>query len=486
MWTLYDWFEAKGMAPVATITDDRPIIKGVRLHPSKASEHYAELLAAKGRVADKGYSTILRFQHDQILLSKVNLAFAHNEALEAFSFYDNWEKDFLLYLLDSNSLQDLLNIAHRVFRWPMFIKNDSSWVYAISKGYDTDVHPDWARMLDNVRGRQSDFDAVKTVSLDPEFQTTFTKKYPCIRHSPFYGGDVLHANVWLRERRIFEVVTISHGRPFNPGDPHLMEFFVQIVHKMIMKDTSLDLFFTGPSAFLASMLEDDNYDMSNLNVMLHTLGWHGEDELVVFCVASEVNFDTPILNVLREKFVERFRYGCALSYKGQVICLVNVSKTGDFSHILEQAENIIPKTFTWGVSFVFGGLQNFPAYYRQAQVAQILARQTERSNYTMQHDALKIISSQIKHLPNFKSYIHPDIKRLRDMDSTLNSHHANTLFEYLLCGGNVTDTANRLGLHRNSLIYRINRIRDIITCNLDNIQDRKLLLLSFLFEGKWE
>jgi DNA-binding PucR family transcriptional regulator len=55
-----------------------------------------------------------------------------------------------------------------------------------------------------------------------------------------------------------------------------------------------------------------------------------------------------------------------------------------------------------------------------------------------------------------------------------------------LCGGNITDTAKKLGLHRNSLIYRINRIREAVTCNLDDMQDRKMLLLSFLFEGEWE
>jgi hypothetical protein len=486
MWTLYDWLETKDMAPTAIINNGSPLIKGVRLHSSKSDGNYAEIQAAEGGSADEEYGTILCFQNDQILLPHVDLAFAHNEALDAFSFYDNWEKDFLLCLLTNDSLQDLLNIAHRVFRRPMFIKNDSSWVYAITKGYDMGVHPDWARMLDNIRGRQSDLDAVKTVSLDPKFQTAFTEKYPCIRHSPFYGDDVLHANVWLKEQRILEVITLSHGKPFNPGDTHLMKFFVQIVHKMIMKDTSRSLFFAGHSSFLASMLENDNYDMSSLNAMLHTFGWHREDEFIVFCVTAQANFDTPILNVLREKLVKKFRYCGALSYKGQVICIVNISKTGALSHILQQAESIIPKTFTWGGSFVFRGLQNFPAYYRQAQFAQTLARETEQPYCAMHRDALKIMSSQIKNLPDFKTFIHPDIRRLRDMDTNTNSHHASTLFEYMLCGGNITDTANRLGLHRNSLIYRINKIRDIITCNLDDMQDRKLLLLSFLFEGEWK
>lgn len=55
----------------------------------------------------------------------------------------------------------------------MFIKSDSSWVFAITGGYDISVHPDWARLENSVANKRSDFNAVKAVSLDPEFQATF-------------------------------------------------------------------------------------------------------------------------------------------------------------------------------------------------------------------------------------------------------------------------------------------------------------------------
>jgi DNA-binding PucR family transcriptional regulator len=159
-------------------------------------------------------------------------------------------------------------------------------------------------------------------------------------------------------------------------------------------------------------------------------------------------------------------------------------KGGGIERVIQQAEKIIPREiFTWGASYEFYGLENFPAYYRQAHLVLMTAQQNGEPYNTMHQIALKMMSYQIQNIPDFATYIHPDISRLHEMDRAGNSHYAETLFQYLLCGGNLTDTANNLGLHRNSLIYRVNRIRDMIGSNLDDPEHRKILLMSFLFES---
>ena len=41
-----------------------------------------------------------------------------------------------------------------------------------------------------------------------------------------------------------------------------------------------------------------------------------------------------------------------------------------------------------------------------------------------------------------------------------------------------------MGLHRNSLIYRMNKIRSIMHTSPDDLENRELLLFSFLIEGE--
>jgi|GEM_PF-2508232 len=485
MWTLYDWLEKKGLSPVARITEGQPLIEGVKLHiPLEEAKNSAEILSVEdGFTAETG-DTLIRFHQDQILLPHAGLAIVHNQVSDALRFYNDWEKDLLLCMLDSTNLQSLLDIAHRVFKRPMFIKSDSSMVYAITKEYDDSVHPDWARMRDNTLGLQADFNAVKEVSLDSRYQATFEETYPCIRQSPFYRGEVLHANVWLKGHRICEIVTISHEQPFNPGDTHLMNFFVQIVGRVIQANFPLYQPHSGVATFFIGILKTESFDALNLAVVLKTLNWHANDELVVLCAGTQARYNTPVLNVLREKLAGQLGYACAFSHEGNVICVANTTKAGGIEQVIEQAEKTIPREiFTWGTSYEFYGLENTPAYYRQAHLVFMTAQQNNEQYHTMHQIALKMMSNQIQGIPDFAIYIHPDIRRLHETDRTNNTHHAETLFRYLLCGGNLTDTANHLGLHRNTLIYRINRIRAIISSNLDNQEHRKILLLSFLFEN---
>ena len=55
----------------------------------------------------------------------------------------------------------------------------------------------------------------------------------------------------------------------------------------------------------------------------------------------------------------------------------------------------------------------------------------------------------------------------------------NTLYEYLDCSQNTQLAAERLFIHKNTLLYRINKIRSVIDNDLTYSWDLLLLTLSF-------
>ena len=79
-----------------------------------------------------------------------------------------------------------------------------------------------------------------------------------------------------------------------------------------------------------------------------------------------------------------------------------------------------------------------------------------------------------------KSLLHPDFLRLIQCDLENNTQYTSSLYWYLFYSGNYTDAANQLNLHRNTLIYRINKIQELIHFDMDNINDKELFLLSYL------
>ena len=49
----------------------------------------------------------------------------------------------------------------------------------------------------------------------------------------------------------------------------------------------------------------------------------------------------------------------------------------------------------------------------------------------------------------------------------------------------MAETARRLHLHRNSLLYRLNQIRELTGIRLEDEDTREYLLLSYYMERKW-
>ncbi len=90
------------------------------------------------------------------------------------------------------------------------------------------------------------------------------------------------------------------------------------------------------------------------------------------------------------------------------------------------------------------------------------------------------ITAELKKLPNLQIFTHPALQKLKKWDFENGTQYLETLYEFLLCGGNFTNTALRLDLHRNTVIYRISKIEELIDVDIYNMENVKLLLLSYL------
>ncbi len=90
--------------------------------------------------------------------------------------------------------------------------------------------------------------------------------------------------------------------------------------------------------------------------------------------------------------------------------------------------------------------------------------------------ALELLSQQIP----LRSACHPAILALQRYDEKNESNYVETLQEYLRSDCNVTKASNLLHMHRNTLLYRINKIeKSILGMELDKNELREELKFSF-------
>lgn len=77
-----------------------------------------------------------------------------------------------------------------------------------------------------------------------------------------------------------------------------------------------------------------------------------------------------------------------------------------------------------------------------------------------------------------KDFYNNSIKLLVDYDTKNNTCLVNTLECYFECGGNMSETSKRLYIHRNTLLYRLDKIKEILKIDLENGEENLELQLG--------
>ena len=394
------------------------------------------------------------------------------------------QKNLLECLSSSGSLQDLLEIVHQEFKRPMFIKGDGSIIYAISKGYSSTVHPNWTAFEKSLENHTADFESVRSVSVDPEFSRAFTRREPSVLRSPFYGGMVLHTNIWFQNHRILEVVVLENKKPFIQSDMELMQIFAQYVELHVSLNKERYITGSDLSATFTALLDNKSvapFEFINMN---NSTGWSADDELAVLLTDTSAKNDTPLLAVFRDKIKNVFSESYTFVYKNHVVSIINITKSGGYRSVSKTIGKMISgEALRCGLSYEYTGAERTLEFYNQATLACIIADKQDKKFLDMYGAANTRITERMHSVSDLQAFIHPDLLRLDSLDPQRTSHYLETLYAYLLCGGNYTDTANYLGLHRNSLIYRMNRIQSIIKSDLNDVQNKHLMLISYLLMG---
>ena len=148
----------------------------------------------------------------------------------------------------------------------------------------------------------------------------------------------------------------------------------------------------------------------------------------------------------------------------------------------ETLENLLkPFNVYCAVSRIFTDLLRFGAYRQQVEaLLNIMPKlYPERRIFEYDNHSLEVmLSNSVKHI-YYENYLAPEIKLLKEFDKNNNTDYSETLRTYLKLTENSGDTAKVLNIHRNTLLYRINKIEEIISADLKNPDVFMRLLLSF-------
>lgn len=129
---------------------------------------------------------------------------------------------------------------------------------------------------------------------------------------------------------------------------------------------------------------------------------------------------------------------------------------------------------TIGVSAPSDSLNDIPHHYQEAQRALDVRRHSRERYGTTFFDELGLyrILGPGNDYRELETFVDEWLGQLIGYDSRHHAAMVETLSRYFDCGGNYDETADSLAIHRSTLRYRLQRIRDISGHDLANVEDR--------------
>lgn len=135
------------------------------------------------------------------------------------------------------------------------------------------------------------------------------------------------------------------------------------------------------------------------------------------------------------------------------------------------------------LSLPFQRLEHLHSHYQQIYLSAKLASRLQAKDMVIPPERYM---AYLPFLPAAEEYdaeafLHPIILKILDWDRCYHTEYLKTLREYLLTGQKKKNTAQRLSIHQNTLLYRLSRINELLYVDFDDYDLMTVLLVNLMF-----
>lgn len=396
-----------------------------------------------------------------------------------FDIYDKWEQDLTKISLGGGSVQELLNISHPLLGNPLCVLGaDFSLIASVgmqSLPQEYQIFNDSAKKIDYMNSMKQ----------DRYFNSVQDAKDPFIFPSHITGLRSWNVNILRFGHTTHRLMMLEYPRQLNAADAYLLQFLASFMEYVLFQESVPST--SGEKALhsiFIHLLSDKAADYIKISQQLSALNWDPEHQYLALVLRISL-FDQKNLtaNTICSYIENLFPSSCSFQFKEEIVTFFNLT-------LLNLTEDEISQELTCfirdgflkaGYSRAMKGHMNLRRQYIQAGIALDLG--TRQKPYLWIHRFNQVALSYIldestRRLPGYM-LCHEKLLVLKEMDETQNTEYLHTLQTYLNNHLNAVQSAKDLFIHRSTFLYRMDKIKHILECDLDNPDDILYLMFSF-------
>ncbi len=396
-------------------------------------------------------------------------------------------KRLLNALVSNNGIDYMADEAYKVFGNPFFIVDNSYRYIAKNIGEDKVVP---GSHYEKIIRQEMEIGSILEEGIDfirdHDIDTILSEvQTPYYFYNEVYKQGSLLLPIRVHNIEVGHMMLLEEFRPFTSVDKDIFYRFGFLVAQELQKSA----FYSSNkgqlfSYFLIDLLKAESPSLHNitrrLNMLKYTL--HESMTICTIAISNQDNLNKK-LHILTQQLQKILTGHIYAIFNQQLVILFNLNNNLPLSdyciNTLEKVARI--NSLLIGFSNPFSNVTDVKNYYHQStKTINYAISQSKDSGIFYYKDftyyeMLNICQSQI----NLIDFCDPDLLRLLDYDKEHHSDMTLTLYHYLHKSANSIKAAKALFIHKNTLLYRLDKIRKILNNSLSDGDDLFKYHMSF-------
>lgn len=472
MWILNDWL--KKYHPQPRILHGEQTLRSARILSGDSSIEQQNVYLARASefISGEDQKIICVHGQDMLLLNTSNMEEVLNDIFDAFDFYNSWSDGIAQEIRSGCDIQTVVDLSHDVFRQPIVVYNTNNEAIAVSSAFPKgSLDQEWDFMVEN-RANSLDF-LVNIQDILKKQRTlygTLKIKVPGTPYGSIYKG-LFHDGIWLGR-----IIFLEAFHSLSEGELQLFDTFCNLVGIWASQSYKSDLLQAESRIFL-DLIERRPVSWEELDHKLQMNGWRMEDPKLLIRIEIPQQ-QSEIMKILAARLEMLVSASYVFSSQKAIYILSNLELTRPDT-IRQVLEPVLQQAGLYAVSsYPFTDILKLADHHDQCALTCLHCPSDPGRLYSCSDYALDSIHALMTaKIPGVLK--HPGLSRLKQYDKANHADLYETLYTYLRNNCNMAETARQLHLHRNSLLYRLNQIKDQAGIQFNDPDTREHLLLSF-------
>lgn len=384
--------------------------------------------------------------------------------------------DFELKLKDCISsryaLQDILNLLCEYMQNPGYVVDRAYKALAIPMDLELPlISIQWKRVVEH---GYLPFDVVSSIIQNSEWQEIHRATHPIRVQTREFMVPFATVNLRLNKEIQWQLFFCELKKIITPGDLDILQIAVPYLLSILKNnDSYLSLKKGYHELFFSEVLSGQLQNSAIIKEQLLPLKWEPED---FYCIA-ELNprKDPEYYNVI-SAWINQKNDRRAVNFNGRILIVFHMKDYDQYSRILSSLEVFLRSIHCiGGISDLFQGFGRSCLFQEQASEAFQMACAQQNSSGEAEHCVLYPYHNCA--IPHFLSSLSEQqkanlfldiIRYLQTYDQENRTSYTETLYYYLRNERNLVRTSQEMHIHRNTLVYRIEKIQQLMPYNLND------------------